>query len=120
MKFNPLKSESLLVSLRHDNENVTNFTFQNQNIKTVKEHKHLGLIWNNDAKWKSHLLSIISKASKRIDMLRALKFKLHRYSLEKIYFAFIRPLFEYASIVWHDAPRHDIYFNDLEKLQITA
>ena len=120
VKFNPLKSESLLVTLNYLSDNTHDFIFQNQAIFNVQEHKHLGLIWNTDATWKSHLLTVISKASKRIDMLRALKFKIQRSSLEKIYFSFIRPLFEYASIVWHDAPRHDIYFKDLEKLQIQA
>ena len=120
VKFNPLKSESLLGTLNHLSDNTHDFIFQNQAISNVQEHKHLGLIWNTDATWKSHLLTVISKASKRIDMLRALKFKIQRSSLEKIYFSFIRPLFEYASIVWHDAPKHDIYFKDLEKLQIQA
>ena len=34
--------------------------------------------------------------------------------------SFIRPVFEYASVVWNNAPRHDKYFNDLERLQIDA
>ena len=49
----------------------------------------------------------VYKASKRIDMLRSLKFKSDRSSLEKMYFAYIRPNFEYASVVWDSAPRHD-------------
>ena len=53
-------------------------------------------------------------------MLRALKFKLDRSSLEKIYFTFIRPIFEYACVVWDSAPRHCYYFNKMEKLQISA
>ena len=53
-------------------------------------------------------------------MLRSLKFKLDRSSLEKMYFAYIRPIFEYASVVWDSAPRHDFYFTTIEKLQIAA
>ena len=34
--------------------------------------------------------------------------------------SFIRPLFEYAAVVWHNTPRHEKYFNDLERLQIDA
>ena len=58
--------------------------------------------------------------SKRVEMMRALKFKLDRKTLETIYFSFIRPLFEYGSIVWDKAPRHEYYFNLLEKLQIES
>ena len=97
--LNPLKSESMLVSLRRNTEWGQNFTFQNHVINNVDIHKHLGLTWNSDASWKSHLSTIIARASKRIDMLRALKFKLDRSSLEKMYFAYIRPIFEYASVV---------------------
>ena len=63
---------------------------------------------------------IINKAVKRVDMLRALKYKLSRSALEKIYFAFIRPLFEYECVVWDNAPRHDFLFNEIEKIQIQA
>ena len=73
--FNPLKSESMLVSLRRNTENGRNFTFQNHVINNVDIHKHLGLPWNSDASWKSHMSTIIARTSKRIDMLRALKFK---------------------------------------------
>ena len=51
-------------------------------------------------------------------MLKDLKYKLNKISLERIYFAFIRPIFGNGWIVWDQAPRRDIYFNELEKLQI--
>ena len=35
-----------------------------------------------------------------------------------MYVAFIRPLFEYACVVWYSAPRHEKYFNEMEKLQL--
>ena len=40
--------------------------------------------------------------------------------MEKIYFTFIRPIFEYACVIWDSAPRHCYYFNKMEKLQISA
>ena len=113
--FNPLKSESMLVSLRRNTERG-----QNHVINNVDIHKHLGLTWNSDVSWKNHLSTIIARASKRIYMLRALKFKLVRSSLEKMYFAYIRPIFEYASVLWDSAPRHEYYFANMEKLQIAA
>ena len=93
---------------------------KNHVIYKVDAHKHLGLTWNSEASWKSHMSTIISKAPKRIDMLRSLKFKLNRSLLEKMYFAYIRPIFECASVVWDSAPRHDYFFTTIEKLQISA
>ena len=37
-----------------------------------------------------------------------------------MYFAYIRLIFEYASVVWNSAPRHGYYFTTIEKLQIAA
>ena len=37
-----------------------------------------------------------------------------------MYFAYIRPICEYASVVWDSAPRLDYYFATIEKLQISA
>ena len=37
-----------------------------------------------------------------------------------MYFAYIRPIFEYASLVCDSAPRHEYYFATMEKLQIAA
>ena len=53
-------------------------------------------------------------------MLHALKYKLDRSTLEKVYFAFIRPIFEYACVVCDSAPRYDYIFNNIKKLQISA
>ena len=47
--------------------------------------------------------------------MRKLKFKLDRRSLQTIYFSFIRPLLEYADVVWDNCTRYEV--NDLEKIQ---
>ena len=93
VNFNPNKSHSLLISRKRAVTNKHDYVFQNQLIENVSEHTHLGLIWNTEGTWVNHLQSIYKRGSKRIDILRALKRKLDRYSLEVIYLLFIRPLF---------------------------
>ena len=44
-----------------------------------------------------------------------IKFKLDRKSLETIYIAFIRPILEYADVVWDNCSQYEI--NELEKIQ---
>ena len=39
----------------------------------------------------------------RLKLLRALKFRINRLALEKIYNSFIRPLLEYSETVWDNA-----------------
>ena len=75
IKFNPVKSEALLVT-RGLNRADSMFIFQNHIVNYVNEHTHLGLMWNKDGTWKSHLSQVINKAVKRVDMMRALKYKL--------------------------------------------
>ena len=47
-----------------------------------------------------------------------LKFILDRKSLQTIYFAFIRPLFEYTDVVWDNCTKYES--NELEKIQNEA
>ena len=44
--------------------------------------------------------TISEKVCIRLNFLRALKFRVSRKSLEKMYTAFVRPLLEYSDIVW--------------------
>ena len=50
--------------------------------------------------------------------MRKLKYKLDRKSLETIYIAFIRPLLEYADVIWDNCTQYEK--DDLEKIQIEA
>ena len=121
VNFNPLKTERLLMS-RKDNINIfhCDLFFQGEMIKIVDDHKHIGLTYSSNCTWKTHLNNIHSTASKRIDILKTLKWKLNRRSLEILYVSFVRPLFEYADVVWDSAPSHQYLFDNIEKLQIEA
>jgi hypothetical protein len=69
-------------------------------INQVTEHKHLGLEISNDGSWQKHIDLITKKAFIRVNILRKFKFILDRKTLEKIYLTFIRPILEYADVVW--------------------
>ena len=69
-------------------------------INEVETHKHLGLTFTHNLCWDQHIDDIVSKASKKLFILRKLKFVLDRLSLQKIYFTFIRPVLEYADVIW--------------------
>ena len=71
VKLNPLKSDVLLISRRVNRCDYTIFVFQDHTINYVKEHRPLGLVWSNNGSWKNRL-TIMNKAAKRVDMLKAL------------------------------------------------
>ena len=72
---------------------------RDQQIKEVDSHKHLGVILSNDCSWQKHL-DYIKETRTRINIMRRLKYDLDRKSLGTIYKSFIRPLLEYADVIW--------------------
>ena len=81
-------------------------------------HKHLGLVLSNDCTWHQHIDYITKQAWNRINIMRKLKFKLDRSSLEIIFTTFIRPLLEYGDIVWDNCTQFEK--QEIEKIQIEA
>ena len=87
-------------------------------INEVSSHKHLGVFLSNDCTWHEHLEYIKCKAWKRINVMRKLKFILDRRSLQTIYLTFIRPLLEYANVLWDNCTIYEV--NEQEKIQHEA
>ena len=119
VKFNPSKSESLLVS-RKNNRNMHLPLIMNAvYINEVQHHKHLnGCYLSNDGPRHEHIDLITSKSWQKIYAMRKLKFMLDRDSLNKIHISFVRPTLEYAYIVWDNCTQYEV--NAIEKLQIEA
>ena len=91
---------------------------QNVQIEEVECHKHLGVCLSRDCSWHQHISYLKEKTWCRISVMRKLKYKLDRKSLETIYIAFIRPLLEYADVIWDNCTQYEK--DDLEKIQIEA
>ena len=91
---------------------------QNVQIIEADSHKHLGLWLSNDGSWHQHISYITEKAWFRINIMRKLKFQLDRKSLETIYLSFIRPLLEYADVIWDNCCQYEK--NELDKIQNEA
>ena len=70
------------------------------NLKLVYSYKHLGLILTEKMTWSKHILSITNKVNKRIHLLSAFKYSMSRYALFRCYLSFVRPLLEYADIIF--------------------
>ena len=90
----------------------------NQQVNEVSTHKHHGLYLSNTCSWHGHIDYIIAKAWQRINTMRRLKFDLDRKSLRIIYFSVIRPLLEYADIVWNNCTQDESL--GLEQIQYEA
>ncbi len=89
-----------------------------ETIVEVNCHKHLGIFLSRDLHWHQQIEYIKSKALTRINTMRQLKFRLHGDALETIYISFIRPILEYADVLFDNCTRHEK--DELEKLQYEA
>ena len=66
----------------------------------TQNHKHSGLILSNNCSWREYINSICDKAWARLNLMRTLKFRVSRRSLEKMYSSYVRPLIEISDSVW--------------------
>ncbi|MCG8078294.1 MAG: hypothetical protein JAY75_18895, partial [Candidatus Thiodiazotropha taylori] len=118
VKFNPSKTESLLISRKVNRPVHPPLLMLNQEINEVENHKHLGIHFSSDCSWHTHINYIKQKAWTRINIMRKLKFDLDRKSLETIYLSFIRPVLEYADVIWDNCSHQEK--QELEKIQLEA
>ena len=108
VKFNPLKTFTMTISRLLAHPYHPPLFFNGVQIQETDTHKHHGLTFSSDFTWSEHIKLITRTAWQRINMLRGLKFKLKRKSLEKLYIGFIRPLLENSDSVWDNCNTDEI------------
>ena len=69
-------------------------------IKNTSFNKHLGLTFSNTGSWDEHVKYISEKSWSRLNLLKALKFRVSRKSLEKKYILLIYVLFWNIAILF--------------------
>lgn len=115
--LNPSKTTSMTFT-RKRNSQPLDVKFDDQTLKDVKHHTHLGLTLTSDASWDEHIKRTYSKAAYRLNILRMLKYDLDRKSLLRFYTSFIRPTLEYGDIVWDNISQQNQTL--LENVQLDA
>ena len=84
--FNPVKTESLLITRKLNRPIHPPLFMENQQITEIDSHKHLGIYLSSDCTWHKHIDFVKEKAWKRINIMRKLKFEIDRKSLEIFFF----------------------------------
>ena len=98
--INPDKTKSMIFSVKRLRPNHPPLFFNNNEIQEVFNHKHIGVTLSSNLTWTAHIINIHEKASKRLNLLKSIKFKLNRKTLSNLYKCLIRPLLEYADVLW--------------------
>jgi hypothetical protein len=117
--FSPPKTEDMLISNKRPRPHP-DLTLDGQPIKRVETHKHLGVHLTKDLSWKTHADETAKKANKCLGVIRPLKHRLDRRSLETLYTSYVRPVIEYADAVWDVPDDHRHMLKTLDKVQKEA
>ena len=104
MSFNPdptKQAVQVLFSRKRKPIDHPKIYFNNAEVKSVEEHKHLGLILDSKLTFASHIDEKISKASKGLGILKSLSRYLSVKTLDQIYKMYIRPHFDFCDVIYH-------------------
>jgi hypothetical protein len=87
-------------------------------VREAQTHKHLGLTFNSTLTWSDHIGQIVTKAGRCIGLLRRLGRDVPRQCLEILYISMIRPILEYADIIYDGSS--DTHLKRVESTQRQA
>jgi hypothetical protein len=117
MKLNAKKCKEMLICFFRNKPDLPSLSVGDQVLELVSSHKVLGLIIQDDFKWNEHIAMIVTKASKRLRVLR--RGGIPPHDLITIYYALIRSILDYCCTVWHcGLPRY--LSEQVEKIQKRA
>jgi hypothetical protein len=116
--FSAGKTKEMVISNKENLDQHPPIEFNEHIIDKVDTHKHLGVTLSGDLRWSSHIDTLVRSSSRKLDLMRSLKYKLDRRSLETIYMSFVRPSLEYGDCLWGGA--YEVDLNKLDDIQIEA
>ena len=99
MSFNPDPSKQavqMIFSRKRVKTNHANIYFNESEVQTVNEHKHLGLILDSKLTFASHINAKLMKARKGLGILKSLRCYLSVKTLDQIYKMYIRPHLDFC------------------------
>ena len=99
-QFNESKSVYMIVTKKKTEPAYPTVMMNNVQLRKVDSHTHLGLTINKNLTWNDHIDRIVTKASKRLDCLKRIRSLVPRSTLEILYKSMVRPVLEYASILY--------------------
>ena len=122
MSFNPdrtKQAQEIIFSRKKNATTHPSLFFNNSEIKLSSNQKHLGLTLDSKLSFNEHINDKIHQANKGVGLLRKVQTILPRNSLLTIYKSFIRPLLDYADVIY-DQPSNVSFSKKIESVQYNA
>ena len=115
----PKQAQEIIFSRKKNATTHPSLFFSNSEIKLSSNQKHLGLTLDSKLSFNEHINDKINQANRGLGLLRKLQTNLPRNSLLTIYKSFIRPLLDYADVVY-DQPSNASFSKKIESVQYNA
>ena len=87
-------------------------------LDITDQHDYLGVRLHSSMTWSHHIQLKVNKATKVLNFIKCTLHKCTKEVKETAYFTLVRPLHEYAAIIWDPYQQHLI--DDIEKIQRRA
>ena len=117
MEFNPDKCEVITVTNKRSPIHF-DYTIHGKVLKHVPNAKYLGVTINQKLSWSTHISNVTKNANGTRAFFSRNTHKCPQHVKARCYQAFIRPILEYASVVWDPHTKKDI--QALESVQRRA
>ena len=118
--MNPVKSRNVVCSLKRNKQDHPPLLLDTKVVKDVECHTHLGLTLQSNMSRRNHKVKMYKKASKRLNMLKFVKYKVDRSTSTCLYKTLIRPLIEYGDVIWNNCHNRDSALLDNVRYEATG
>ena len=118
MDFAHSKCKMMRIS-RKTRHNISHlYQLQDLPLESVDEIRYLGVTISSDLRWNSHVANVVNRANRILGLLRRNLTFCNPKVKETAYIGLVRPLLEYASVIWDPHTRN--LQCELEKVQRRA
>ena len=114
MNFNPSKCECLRLTNKSNLPNLTYHIYYT-NIQQVEHAKYLGVTIDQKLNWHEHINNVVKKGNSVLGFLRRNLTNCPITIKSSCYQTCLRPVLEYASVVW--SPHYQIDIDRIEMVQ---
>ena len=117
MTLNPTKCVALSCT-RSLSPSLATYSINNILLQSVEQHKYLGVLLHNSMSWSKHIQEVINKATKILNFVKRTLYQCESSVKASAYITLVRPILEYASIVWD--PHQQYLIDNIEMIQRRA
>ena len=115
LPFNESKCKIIHYGKKNPNQS---YQMNGHLLETVHEEKDLGVTFDSELKFSTHIRNIVSKANSRVGIIKRTFDTLDTENFKLLYKSLVRPILEYCSNIWHPILIRDM--SEIEKVQKRA